>query len=1061
LKKRFNLGPWAAVVDDRVFASKLNEWVRYGGKFPEDILKMPRYIKSDVPLKVFTLRVPFEAEQNFEYAKNLLAHRPQSLEIWNEGDGSPLQLKFVTSEVDMAAITWRSLVPNIQIAPSEETEPKWVKETEKTPIFFDIIGVHALPYVMIKSIFGTFMNMAANAFKDFKVWFQIVFVESRPEMGALAEEAGGLYEQFGRDVQSHPELEVDLQLFTPGGPRGSSRVVEKGGSAMGTLAQTYDLFAEVARSFGQGGCAVAHFRGCFLGDHANASDFYVRLKAAVRSLSLVVGQRQKGDELDIAYYNLPQMIAHMRARAVPNPTIFLAQHNRFLSLRCSGFASDWGTGRPLIPVILCEPEAVGNFLHVFNDPGLPYDYTLTKITPIPPRILTKPPEIVLADVQVGPNQFKPFGISYNEIFEGIFIGGAMGTGKSTEGYNLINQIVKRGDTCVVYVDPKGQDTWEVLKFAPLDKTILLDLRINLQMNMFRLLPYNKDDPADREWMVSRKVNSVIHKLGLIAHFSEMQAPKTASILHIFLTYLYTRSDEPTLSDLAGLTNAYVRGEIKNLLSRIQITLGDESYATLRDALTTMTRYEKQSWDALSHRVNRIVIDPALCATLNVRGETDLRSLIKPGWLIILRVCYEDVGSQEIQRALLLSVLDEIWGITRYNKNIGTIVPTLLVVDEFASVADVDVWSEMVQMRTFKLAPCFLVQNLGQMPPKLNDIIVGNTRTKIAFSMPRDVDELSRILEGDSAKRREVAANISQLANYYCMVKTRANEGEQWYSLQAKSRPPPAAVNTSESIAQFLEKMKTLRTGTPAETLLKAASWERFVVVDYIPDEVQWRILCALYKAGKMLGISQICDRANLPRPQKGNTLVLDAINVLMRSEVDLVRIRTSRTVKPRMGTEEAETAKEHVLNFYELSQKGRDYFHSLTDFSRIGKEQAGTIAQVAFNYYISSSVGMFVSVAAQPVGEKLKPDMVGFDFTHQMIKSIEIESDREIETHANKVGFNLGTQKVGDTTDAWCSEEKESVMKEIINKSVDDVRKTKIRLFLACPDGKVRESSLT
>jgi cytoplasmic iron level regulating protein YaaA (DUF328/UPF0246 family) len=142
------------------------------------------------------------------------------------------------------------------------------------------------------------------------------------------------------------------------------------------------------------------------------------------------------------------------------------------------------------------------------------------------------------------------------------------------------------------------------------------------------------------------------------------------------------------------------------------------------------------------------------------------------------------------------------------------------------------------------------------------------------------------------------------------------------------------------------------------------------------------------------------------------------------------------------ATKEKIAAKE--VEVADLTEKTRNYFRIIRNFSLIGGEEAQKIAEQTWNYHVQR--GRFRSVIVQTATEK-QHDLLAYDYANDKVTAIEVETISEVKTHPEQIVQNVRKYdpKVFDELEFWTVEEAKAELKKIID---EQPRETQTRITL-------------
>ena len=922
----------------------------------------------------------------------LAGYTPRSLEIWKE-NGIARIIFYAENENVVKQLV--SAYPGTKYQTIEEIEPSFIKQLKECPVFFSAELLHALPFTKVAHKVGEFINDLIRILPD-NSWTQIVFVAY--DYNKLAEvSASKILETIKRwETMERPSL-TETILKRPKGKFafGELKTEFKVGPPPELAASTImQIGPKIAKDYFEKAHApgiILHIRGLITQPIGTIAPAFDKVKINFDSLFPIP-------------FKDPRALRWLRTRSIPDPQPFLEFHAK------GGFLKPWGKGRELIPVLCLTPQELPVFVHLPTDPNLPVEYT--RATGIPTLISTP------ADW----NRLLPHLLDrYHK-----YIIGMTGAGKTTLLIELMQEWVRQENPpAIIYIDPHGEGSLKALQYLPLRKTVFISpARTGACLNPLELPKYGSKE--ERERIVFLWLQNFMKLFEEWYASTPETAPRMLHILRTLLAALYELQDNPTLAEIYEIARD-LRVGVKTSLSEIQSRLAGKGETALAQDLEAVGMLEKTAFDPILNRLDIFATNPFVKRTFCSESTVNFEKLLKPGQVTL--VSLEGVGT-EAARIVMAIFLLRLWYYLQHLFYTGKKVWVVLAIDEFHLIRELKIIEELLtQSRKYGLTLILIHQNLRVLSDEMLNTIIGNSGVQIAFRVTGD--DASKLARNWDPRYREAikqAVSILPLYNIYARVQARGGE-EQAPPARYLVPPPPQPINGPRQIKRFIRKMKRLFTPKPKISILRRTEktkWQRYIPKIQILPEREWKLLLIVHKHGG-ISFSRACALTGLRRDEKAKK-AWDA----------LIQMGYLKTRKERIAGKEVKVA--------ELTQKAKNYFLILRDFTKIGGKEAVKIAEKAWEYY--TDLGYFVSPLLQTPTEQ-RHDLVAYDHKKDMVIAIEIESTSEIKTHPEQVMANIKKFNLQEFDELHIWVENEETLKKL-NKLIETLPKhlqTRIKTF--------------
>ncbi len=622
-----------------------------------------------------------------------------------------------------------------------------------------------------------------------------------------------------------------------------------------------------------------------------------------------------------------------------------------------------------------------------------------------------------------------------------YVVAASGAGKSTLLRSMAKHLEMANlngthNSAFIYADFKGGRNPDSIKFIKqldqktLDSGNVLYLdpsETNFSINPLELP--KKYSQEKREEIVDRYIGYFMRIMEQF--YSQKQTyVQMERIMKVVLQYLYSFDDSPTFRDIYEIIRDLESGG-KQVLPEIFETLGRPD-AELEKAFQSISELKQDAFSPLLNRLEPFSTSPVLKRIFTTKhSSVDFAKIVQAGSYTIVSMNETNMSSIAAplaQMAFVLKIWFEVQEQSR-NKDNTTMKDVTLVLDEFQIIAGLDaIPMILAQARSFGLGLCLAHQNLSQIPTDLLQTIVGNTATQLAGRLSGiDASKIGMIIDPQYGK--DIASILAVQSDFRFLVRTRPVPGEE------TSLPPqfwldyPCKENmTDEQFSQFVSEQKEMYGSVvPEETLLESKhadknKWMQQLEKDVvIPPKTEWSILSSLYFHEKLslMEIMRVCNFI-LPR---------DEISKLLKDMNECNLIEIAQEIKKGPIT----------IIKYQLSSRTKTRYFEF-DYSKIGTApDISDVAQKAVEHYLKEE-GYFVTMSTQDFTkkDKLRTDLIAYDYDNDLAISVEIESYSEVESHPEHVLLNM--QKWKDmgfsSCHVWSSHKQIAEIKEKIDSTM-------------------------
>ena len=719
--------------------------------------------------------------------------------------------------------------------------------------------------------------------------------------------------------------------------------------------------------------------------------------------------------------------------------------------------------RKPLPFLLLNTSEMPLFIHL---PDATVKYLRMTRTKILPRTSSDKLGFRLGVFEIDKINNKNYPVKYGEIVSSNDINGvtvhpddytrhqyviaASGAGKSTLLRSMAKHIEMANlntvfDSAFIYADFKGGRDPDSIKFIKqLDKKTLDSgtvLYLDPSETNFAINPLElpRDyDRTKREEIVDRYIGYFMKIMEQF--YSQKQTyVQMERIMKVVLQYLYSFDDAPTFRDIYEIVAELESGG-QQVLSEIFETLGKPE-AELYKALTSISELKSDTFSPLLNRLEPFSTSPILKRIFTTKhSSVDFSAIVRSGSYTVVSMNETNMSSIAAPLAQMAFVLKIWFEVQEQSRNKDTkMKDVLLVLDEFQIIAGLDIIPMILaQARSFGLGLCLAHQNLSQIPTELLQTIVGNTATQFAGRLSGiDASKMGMIIDPKYGK--DIAGMLAVQSDFRFLARTRPISGEE------TSLPPqfwldyPCKENmTDEQFSQFIIQQKEKHGNvTPEDTLLVSKNidknkWMQQLENDtVIPPKTEWQILVSLYFHEK-LSLMEIVRICNFVQSR-------DDISQLLRDMNERKIIDVAEKIQKGPVT----------IIKYQLSNETKTKYFEL-DYSKVGTApDISDVAEKAVEHYLKEKK-YFVTVSTQDFTkkDKLRTDLIAYDYDNDVAISVEIESYSEVESHPEHVLLNMKKWKdMGfSQCHVWSKHKLVAEIKEKLDSSIKDDDNVKVFL---------------
>jgi len=403
------------------------------------------------------------------------------------------------------------------------------------------------------------------------------------------------------------------------------------------------------------------------------------------------------------------------------------------------------------------------------------EHRLLEASPDVPCRRTEPSVAVLGTAKILGRK-ELIGLRPDDRLRHLLVIGKTGVGKSTLVERLLLHEVEYGGGCGL-VDPHGDLIESLRALIPRRRTndvVLLDAGANQPLTFN---PLAAAAPHERP-LVASGIISAFKKC-----YPDSWGPRLEHILrNCVLTLLETPhatllSILPLLSDitfrrlcLQSLTDPVVKAFWSHEFDRWPERLRAEALAPVQNKVGAF---------ASNPLLRKILGEP--------RGRLDLRRTMDEGKILLINLSKGRVGedASQLLGSFLITSL-QLAAMRRADVAEEARRPFHLAVDEFQNYATESFATILSEARKYRLGLVLSHQYLSQLPPSLQDAVLGNVGSLIAFQVGEDATRLASLLGPDV-----VPLDLQRLPRYHAYARLLIDgQPSRPFSLRTLPRPRP-------------------------------------------------------------------------------------------------------------------------------------------------------------------------------------------------------------------------------------------------------------------------------
>jgi type IV secretory pathway TraG/TraD family ATPase VirD4 len=351
---------------------------------------------------------------------------------------------------------------------------------------------------------------------------------------------------------------------------------------------------------------------------------------------------------------------------------------------------------------------------------------------------------------------NPVRLSTDALRRHLYIVGKSGTGKSVLLDNLITELIENGSGCCL-IDPHGDLAETVVSRIPqkrINDVIYFD-----PADLSYSLGYNPLSEADKDGrpLVAENV------LSAFAHVWGLSAQHTPRLLHILRNALRLLLDnQETLLGLPLLlTNVRYRERLLKRCEDATVRMfWEDEFGRWND------RQRAEYLASLQNKAGALMGNPTMRNTLS-HSTLDLTEVMNGGQVLVCNLSKGKLGEEtsNLLGALLAT------GFAQAAHGRATIPEEerrdfTLFIDEFQNFTTSSFVDILSESRKYRLSLVVAHQFLSQVPPALQDAVIGTANTTIVFRCgANDAPLLAAELDLDQPRE------LKNLANYRAIVRT--------------------------------------------------------------------------------------------------------------------------------------------------------------------------------------------------------------------------------------------------------------------------------------------------
>lgn len=599
------------------------------------------------------------------------------------------------------------------------------------------------------------------------------------------------------------------------------------------------------------------------------------------------------------------------------------------------------------------------------------------------------------------------GINPFDFLLHTYVLASTGSGKTSLIRNMIKHLEAANQkgvfTCaVIYLDMKGSgDTYKIIRQC--DKQSFQEQRIHLldpnkvefSINPFELPPYDKTNSLSREKVVSRFVGFIL-KTFASWYGDNPSFVRLERILFTMIHFLYLNTDSPTFSDIHDII-IRLQNNGSDATREIFSSLGRPP-EEMKNAVESISDLGSDSFDPILNRIEKFSVDSMLKIMFNARHSTiDFYKLIEAGNITVVNI-NEITTSSGIDRLALSSFMLKLYftmqlrAIEIDEKNR---IPVILFLDEFQVIESLQLIPQLLaQSRSLGLGLVLAHQNLSQVNQDLRGSILSNCATQFVGRVSGQ-DSSMIATNWDPDFKDKIISILTTQPPFRWTSRIKPEPGqEQSLPFQFWLRYPPDEAMSDEELKQFIvyqrEKYATGIVEKPLLVQLDAEKnqWMRQLRNLDLPEKSFWDIMVILNRLPG-IGIMEIIRQLKTITPRETIT-------------EELCKMVNSKIVEISEQKERGSA----VITHYRLAQESVSKYFSF-DYTQIGTaDDIYDVSRKATDYYLQ--LGHFVTLANQKFQvEKMRTDIIAYDYQKRHAISVEIESVSEIHSHPEQVRHNM------------------------------------------------------
>lgn len=370
-----------------------------------------------------------------------------------------------------------------------------------------------------------------------------------------------------------------------------------------------------------------------------------------------------------------------------------------------------------LPMQLSTPELVALLAWPVGNPmiaGLP----MSVGKQFPP-VGTIPSSGIVFGTSTFPGNERQIAVGYPEALMHTWVGGSTGTGKSAVLANMARQIMNDGYGLIV-IETEGSLYQNTLDYVPerrINDVVLLDIQETQAPASFGVLDQGNASAIDQ----------------IIGLFNHKYQTSMWADEHLYFGLRTIQEAGLGFTDLVPLMAPKpdeVRWveEVTRNLKDTELRRWWQLQGT-RDAKDLQRRA-----DPILSRIWQLASRPELRLIMGQSKSTvRIDEILRENKILLVNL---KGTSQETAALAGTLIFNTIWQAT---KNTPKEIPTYVILDEFADLMDLPVDTETVlaQARKHKVGLILANQHLGQLPQRVRDGVIANTRTKVVLKTTSD------------------------------------------------------------------------------------------------------------------------------------------------------------------------------------------------------------------------------------------------------------------------------------------------------------------------------------